>query len=162
MTLFSTDPIFTPSIGSVFVIAAALMIAGGCSLDQPLEESQPPTVEAPTAEEESVVCAACHENHVRLWKYGGHSAFSCERCHGPAGAHAEANIDPRPTMRLGDDPTLCLSCHGRFETRRPGKIPQVVSLDVHVKYVGEKHSVPTDVTKTGGKCTYCHDPHSME
>jgi len=150
----SVDLMFNPRTPAVFVIAALLVIAGGCSLDKPLGDAAP--------EKESVICAACHENHVRLWEYGGHSAIPCEGCHGPAGAHAEADIDPRPAMPLGDDPTLCLSCHGRFKTRRPGKIPQVVGLAIHVKYVGEKHSVPTDVTKTGGKCTYCHDPHSME
>jgi hypothetical protein len=41
-------------------------------------------------------------------------------------------------------------------------IPTIESLEAHVKYVGEKHSVKTDVEKTKGKCTFCHDPHSLE
>lgn len=143
----------------LLVAVIVLAMESGCSVGTKQEVPVSETAEAP---DESVICAGCHETHVRLWEYGGHCTISCEKCHGPAGAHAEADIDPRPAMPLVDDPGRCLSCHGKFKKPGRSKAPQIIGLEAHVEAVGEKHSVATDVDRTGGKCTFCHDPHSME
>jgi len=108
------------------------------------------------------VCAACHEEQYGLWEDGGHNKVSCETCHGPAGDHIPLDADPRPPMRLPGESQNCLSCHGSPNGTAENGIPQVESLEAHVRFVGEKHSVKTDVKKTKGRCIFCHDPHSLE
>ena len=108
------------------------------------------------------ICAGCHEEHYLLWKEGGHNKVSCETCHGPAGDHIRLDVEPRQLMKLPGEAKLCLSCHGPSAGSLHSGIPRVESLEAHVKFVGEKHSVKTDVEKTKGRCIFCHDPHSLE
>lgn len=109
----------------------------------------------------SEICAGCHADHHTLWEYGGHSAVACETCHGPGGDHVRIDQEPRTKMSLNGKADLCLSCHGP-EAERKSAAPMIESLDIHVQFVGEKHSVPTDAGKAEGKCTFCHDPHSLD
>ena len=144
-----------------------LVCMTGCLSNQPADLDSSPTssseedaVQSSPRISGSAVCANCHEEHYRLWAEGGHNRISCVPCHGPAGDHTRLDIDPRPRMKLQGEAGLCLSCHGRSSGMTG--ITQVGSLEAHVKHVGEKHSVKTDVEKTRGRCVFCHDPHSLE
>lgn len=119
----------------------------GVRQDSPVEGSESP----PSSSEKGKPCARCHEDHYTLWADGGHSGVSCRFCHGAAEDHMRNDVEPRPDMELPGGADLCLSCHSELE-----------SLEAHVKYVGEKHSVTTDIEKTKGRCIFCHDPHSLE
>jgi hypothetical protein len=107
------------------------------------------------------VCAECHEDHYLLWENGGHSPVGCNICHGTSHAHVLGPEESRPKLRLRGDARLCLSCHGPSE-RMLKDIPKIESFEAHVKFVGEKHSVSTDLEKTKGQCIFCHEPHSLE
>jgi len=111
---------------------------------------------------DSRACAACHEEHFQLWEDGGHNKIACEICHGSVGDHVRPGANPRPRMRLRGEAELCLSCHGGPSGTSRDGVPQVEDLAAHLRVVSEKHSVRTDVTKTRGRCVFCHDPHSLE
>src|SRR5512142_2814369 len=53
-------------------------------------------------------CAECHEDEVKALAGHDHKSLSCEGCHGPSQAHAEApdNVKPQP-LTYGH----CLRCH---------------------------------------------------
>jgi len=110
----------------------------------------------------SDLCAKCHEDHHELWKEGGHRLISCTRCHGFVKEHTLDEIDPRPEMELRGDAELCLSCHSENEKNQLIKASKIKGIEEHVALVSEKHSVRIDLEKTEGKCTFCHDPHSLE
>ena len=160
---------------SIPIIALlALALYGGCKINQASTHEDLETtpshregavgadIKRPSSQQRSRTCARCHEDHFKLWTYGGHNHVSCETCHGSAGKHVMQDIDPRPKMKLRGKADLCLSCHGRSSEQLKDEIPRIVSLEAHVRYVGEKHSVFTDIEKTKGRCIFCHDPHSLE
>lgn len=94
------------------------------------------------------VCVKCHTTYgeqridpatneidAKVAEFG----IACEACHGPAGAHVEANRDPqrRYRLHLSEDPSddtivnparlsalrssqVCGQCHGQWVERRPG------------------------------------------
>ena len=39
---------------------------------------------------------------------------------------------------------------------------RIESLEAHVREVAHKHKVRIDLGKIGGRCVFCHDPHSLE
>jgi cytochrome c553 len=157
----------------IFVLLA-LALDGGCEINQASnhedletapslrEEPVGADIIRPSSQKRSRTCGKCHEDHFKLWTYGGHNKVSCESCHGSAGKHVLQDIDPRPKMKLRGKADLCLSCHGHSSEKIKDEIPRIVSLEAHVRYVGEKHSVFTDIEKTKGRCIFCHDPHSLE
>ena len=116
----------------------------------------------PALPEESKACAPCHAEHYDLWKEGGHKLVSCVTCHGPAGNHSMKEISPRPRMKLRSRPDLCVCCHGRGRKIGSIEVPEIGGFDDHVSFIGKKHSVSIDTAKIGGRCIFCHDPHSLE
>lgn len=117
---------------------------------------------SPQIRKRSDLCAKCHEDHHEFWKEGGHRLISCTRCHGFVKEHTLDEIDPRPEMELPGDAELCLSCHTENEEDQLIKAPKINGIEEHVAHVSKKHSVRIDLEKTEGKCTFCHDPHSLE
>jgi hypothetical protein len=122
--------------------------------------SQAPS--SPQIRKRSDLCAKCHEDHHELWKEGGHRLISCTRCHGFVEEHTLEEVDPRPEMELHGDAELCLSCHTENDKNQVIRAPKIEGIEEHVAFVSEKHSVRIDLEKTKGKCTFCHDPHSLE
>ncbi|MFH2002074.1 MAG: hypothetical protein ABIK28_20540 [Planctomycetota bacterium] len=161
-----------------FIVPAAglLLCIAGCISDQgvnsPLEKHPRLIPEAqvkpgsssgaPAEYAGSRRCRICHAEYYSLWKEGGHQRIECEACHGPAGDHIRLEVATRSIMRLPGEAEDCLSCHGIDSASSLEGIPRVESLEAHVRYIGEKHSVKTEIGKMNGRCIFCHDPHSLE
>ena len=112
-----------------------------------------------------------------------HSGISCERCHGPGGAHIKGGpmVNPAKLSPERRD-AICMQCHmeGRVSVERTGKhIYQFRpgdSLSDYVRYyvlndsssrLGAVSQVEalaqSDCKRKSGdamSCTSCHDPHS--
>jgi len=93
-------------------------------------------------------CAKCHEKLIKETSAGGHAAVACETCHGFWQAHNKNTKDKVPRDTSVE---ACMRCHEKV-TGRPDFIPQINSLDQHLKDQ-EEVSVP-DL-----KCIDCHNPH---
>jgi hypothetical protein len=145
---------------AIRVLAMAILIGAGLAGCATEQGSDVQAVEPVSGE--GRLCSVCHASHYSLWSDGGHRQVSCTYCHGPAGDHVRADIDPRPEMQLRSRPDLCIQCHGRLKSFGGMAVPTVKDFEAHVNAVSEKHSVPIDIERTGGKCTFCHDPHSLE
>jgi hypothetical protein len=86
-------------------------------------------------------CGACHTDADTVRQAGAHAAVSCESCHGPLAAHAEAPGDQLPSRP--DGRATCVPCHAAG-TGSPRAFPQVI-VDEHA---GE------------AACIDCHRPHA--
>jgi len=95
---------------------------------------------------------------------------SCERCHGPAGAHVEAARRGAPQeellMPLGPDRDSppdqiaeCGACHRTPDAVEPGTIRPDNLLIVRFQPIGLIRSKCFQMGRSGLKCTSCHDPH---
>jgi hypothetical protein len=95
---------------------------------------------------------------------------TCERCHGPAGAHVEAARRGAPEeellMPLGPDRASppdqiaeCGECHRTPDVIEPGTIrPDNLSI-VRFQPVGLVRSKCFQMGRSGLRCTSCHDAH---
>ncbi len=88
--------------------------------------------------------------------------IECTLCHGFNAAHTEKDVDPRPEMTLPEEMEICLSCHGEGADILAADAPRIPGIAEHVAFVSKKHSVRIDLEKTGGRCIFCHDPHSLD
>ena len=105
-------------------------------------------------------CAACHEKLVNCWRRGGHGTVDCEVCHGPPGDHLVEAIDPRPRLAI-KGPEHCLECHFR-QSDEPGAKLWIEQLELHLKAIEKKHVTTIDRARVAGRCSFCHEPHSLE
>jgi hypothetical protein len=87
------------------------------------------------------VCIECHDVEGEAKSRSYHRTLSCEVCHGPAWAHANAPDEQLPVVprRRGDS---CLYCHS-YLASRPTGFPQII----------ERIHNPLKA------CIGCHDPH---
>lgn len=86
------------------------------------------------------ICYDCHDDIVDEKEQSHHKGVTCEVCHGPAAAHAEAPDELTPDIPRDRD--NCISCHG-YNLSRPSGFPQIVS---------DRHN-------PGRLCMSCHRPH---
>jgi hypothetical protein len=96
---------------------------------------------------------------------------TCERCHGPAGAHVEAarrgGSEEELLMPLGPDRASppeqiaeCGACHRTPDAVEPGTIrPDNLSI-VRFQPIGLVRSKCFQMGRSGLRCTSCHDPHA--
>jgi hypothetical protein len=96
---------------------------------------------------------------------------SCERCHGPAGAHVEAarrgGSEEELLMPLGPDRASpqaqivdCGVCHRTPDAVDPATIrPDNLSI-VRFQPIGLVRSKCFQMGNSGLRCTSCHDPHA--
>lgn len=88
-------------------------------------------------------CGACHTDVEAARISSNHNGVSCEVCHGPALAHANAPLDGKPP--ISRERESCTVCHG-FNLSRPTGFPQVDPI---------YHNPHTP-------CVACHSPHAPE
>lgn len=92
-------------------------------------------------------CVECHDEQGEAKRVSYHRTLSCEMCHGPSAAHAQARMESeeeplalRP--RKPSERDECLTCHG-YLSSRPTGFPQVIEL----------------LHNPMKRCSECHDPH---
>ncbi len=88
-------------------------------------------------------CTACHEDVAKVHGARRHRNVTCEVCHGPAAAHAEAPTEVKPTAPRQRG--ACPLCHG-YHPSRPTGFPQI-------------DPVSHNPLKP---CIACHQPHQPE
>ncbi len=88
-------------------------------------------------------CVMCHDDQAKARAAGKHAHVSCEACHGPQAAHANADDPSAHKPALPDVANLCRRCHEK-DAAKPNDFPQVVTAE---------HS-------GGALCTACHQPHN--
>lgn len=88
-------------------------------------------------------CVECHTDVAEKQKGTSHEAVSCENCHGPQAAHANAADPFTAKPKLPDSDKLCGSCHEK-NVGKPKKFKQVDSKE----HAG------------GAACKSCHAPHA--
>lgn len=155
--------------GRTSIAAITLGLAlGGLSLG--LLGADAPQAKAPALVGEET-CATCHEDQAKAFLAGPHGLKmaarsktmtneSCERCHGPGGAHAD---DPNKTniVRFPKD-EACLSCHnsaaGLMAISLPGhartQFPKC--LDCHVPGHAPAPAKPLLAAEPAVVCGKCH------
>jgi len=138
-------------------IGLALGIGGWTYLHSAASSVSPIT---PVTPDDGARCAACHEEHVGYWRQGGHGAINCDVCQGPPGDHLTQGIDPRPELLI-KGPEHCLECHLRQEGE-PMATLWIEHLEHHLKAIEKKHVTTIDRARVAGRCSFCHEPHSLE
>ena len=88
-------------------------------------------------------CVLCHETEDKDRKSNSHAKVSCEACHGPSAAHANANDQSQQKPAKLDIVALCAGCHAK-DVAKPAALPQVVVA---------QHNADA------GACINCHHPH---
>jgi hypothetical protein len=88
-------------------------------------------------------CVLCHEDQAKVRASGRHAHVSCEACHGPQAAHANATDPASAKPKLPDVANLCRRCHEQ-DAAKPKGFPQVATAE---------HS-------GGMLCNSCHKPHN--
>jgi hypothetical protein len=88
-------------------------------------------------------CMMCHDDQAKARAAGRHAHVSCEACHGPQAAHAQANDPSASKPKLPDVANLCRRCHEQ-DAAKPKGFPQVATAE---------HS-------GGMPCNTCHQPHN--
>lgn len=112
-------------------------------------------------------CAVCHEDLAAGFARNLHHAAdpegSCESCHGPGEAHAEAEGDPERILRFGDGTDAaessgaCLDCHGRERPHRGWKHSEHAAAGLSCASCHGVHGSPEQSADgDAGLCTDCH------
>ena len=144
--------LLTVLLGTGMVCASAL--AGGAVAKK--AASAKAKAAAPVASDYvgSDVCAACHQEvvngfannpHTKMVLMHGDKGVTCENCHGPGKAHAEAGGDKTKifnfmTATPQQIDTKCLTCHA----------------GTHPNFLRSPHA------KAGINCTSCHSVHASK
>ncbi|MEA3412939.1 MAG: cytochrome c3 family protein [Pseudomonadota bacterium] len=95
----------------------------------------------------NVSCSGCHREWMGEFNGGGHSALSCESCHGPFGAHANG-LQRTAEAPVDSSRQACLRCHGTTPGRNTG-FPRF-----NESFHRDSLRVPEDRS-----CMDCHAPH---
>ncbi len=111
-------------------------------------------------------CKGCHSKreYKKLWNdwtKGGHKDVECETCHGPAGDHALADVDPRPKMpvtlqMLAQPHVLCMGCHRKIPERETTN--RRIELEKHLAEFKVNKEEQEEFEKAR-QCLSCHPPH---
>ncbi len=125
--------------------------------------------------DETRICLACHATRVsrddpsRLDVATMIANVSCERCHGPGGAHVEAarRGDPDLAMPFGHGEEtagaqlrLCGQCHRLPEHVPPDELRPERTVLPRFQPVGLMQSKCYTQSAGSLSCTTCHDPHA--
>jgi hypothetical protein len=102
-----------------------------------------------------VECADCHKEVVAVARLGNHRGVSCEVCHGPAAAHAEAGGDS--ATKVVQPRQFCPVCHA-YNASRPTGFPQIDAVEHNpLKVCTKCHNPHAPVTpRVPGECKACH------
>lgn len=139
--LFRLSAIFLAAV-VVYFIARALLVPADFGVYGHYRAGAVDEVAAlPIVHAGQQACAGCHSDIVEIKAGARHVAISCETCHGPQAAHAEAPDTLKP--KLPEMAGLCVGCHAA-RTGKPKQYPTVVV---------EEHA-------GGENCATCHTSHN--
>jgi hypothetical protein len=103
---------------------------------------------------EQRTCGECHEEQVKFWAYGGHSAVTCMKCHDVQDDHVSSGAEP--SVRGNGQ---CMECHNLVKGPEAEKMSEKEVFEHHLRAVEKKHVIQVKREKVRDRCVYCHDPH---